>query len=52
MKVVGTLLAKLVGRVLEPACGPLSEEKRGDFPRREGVPRGVVDDGLPCIFTV
>lgn len=32
------------------ACGELSEENRGDFPRRDGVPRGVAEDGLPCIF--
>ena len=44
------LSAKLVGRLLEPAWGRLSDENRGDFPLREGVPRGVVEDGLPCMF--
>lgn len=50
-KVEGGLFEKLEGsRVLEPACEPPSEENRGDFPLREGVPRGEVAGGLPCIF--
>ena len=49
--VVVGLVLKVVGRLLEPACGrPVSEENRGDFPLLEGVPRGVVEEGLPCMF--
>lgn len=44
------LLVKLMGKALELAKGRLSEENRGDLPRREGVPRGVGEEGLPCIF--
>ena len=48
--VVAGLLVKLMGRTLELAKGRLSEENRGDLPRREGVPRGPGEEGLPCIF--
>lgn len=44
------LLVKLIDKALELAKGRLSEENRGDLPRREGVPRGVGEEGLPCIF--
>ena len=44
------LLVKLMGKALELAKGRLSEENRGDLPLREGVPRGVGKEGLPCIF--
>lgn len=50
INVVAGLLAKLMGKTLELAMDRLSEENRGDLPRREGVPRGVGEEGLPCIF--
>ena len=50
MKVAGALFEKPVGPVLEPGWGMLSEENLGDLPLREGVPRGVDAEGLPCIL--
>jgi hypothetical protein len=43
------LLGKLEGNVLESACDGLSDVKRGDLPRRDGVPRAVEGEGLACI---
>lgn len=48
-KVFMGLLGKLLGNVLESTCDGLSDMKRGDFPRRDGVPRAVEGEGLACM---
>lgn len=50
-KVFMGLLGKVEGKVLESACDGLPDMKRGDLPRREGVPRAVAGEELACMST-